>query len=163
MELLTPILSEGTDLACTGRRACRRGGNAEWSSAQDAEDGEHCRGFGRAYEIRRTLLLRRRLNSAIYLGGISASGVARQVFDPQWGRSVTPTTKPWDESFFSTLEAELLSRRRFASQAEAKMAASAKGDTARLDNPCGCIRAWDTLTENTKPTCRRHDQDVDRS
>jgi putative transposase len=26
------------------------------------------------------------------------------------------------ESFFSTLEAELLSRRRFASQAEAKMA-----------------------------------------
>ena len=28
----------------------------------------------------------------------------------------------WCESFFSTLEAELLSRRRFASQAEAKMA-----------------------------------------
>ena len=29
------------------------------------------------------------------------------------------------ESFFSTLEAELLNRRRFASQAEAKMPASA--------------------------------------
>ena len=51
----------------------------------------------------------------------SASGVARQVFDPQWGRSATPTTTPWPRAS-STLEAELLSRRRFASQAEAKMA-----------------------------------------
>src|SRR5260370_26985356 len=25
----------------------------------------------------------------------SASGVARPVFDPRWGRSVTPTTTPW--------------------------------------------------------------------
>ena len=46
------------------------------------------------------------------------------------------------ESFFSTLEAELLSRRRFASQAEARMACFSyirAGIT-----PHGCTPAWVT-------------------
>src|SRR5580700_6450586 len=52
----------------------------------------------------------------------SASGVARQVFDPSMGSVGDAYDNAMAESFFSTLEAELLSRRRFASQAEAKMA-----------------------------------------
>ena len=52
----------------------------------------------------------------------SASGVARQVFDPQWGRSVTPTTTPWPRASSPLLQAELLGCCWFASQAEAKMA-----------------------------------------
>ena len=46
------------------------------------------------------------------------------------------------ESFFSTLEAELLSRRRFASQAEAKMACFSYIEG--WYNPVVRIRAWDT-------------------
>jgi putative transposase len=78
-------------------------------------------------------LPRRRPGAANIPRWRSASAAARRVFDPQWARSVTPEPvlgpakpDPGDnamaESFFSTLEAELLSRRRFASQAEAKMA-----------------------------------------
>ena len=49
------------------------------------------------------------------------------------------------ESFFSTLEAELLSRRRFASQAEAKMACFSYIEGWYIR--CGCIRAWDTARQ----------------
>ena len=46
------------------------------------------------------------------------------------------------ESFFSTLEAELLSRRRFASQAEAKMACFSYIEGWYIRH--GCIRVWNT-------------------
>ena len=46
------------------------------------------------------------------------------------------------ESFFSTLEAELLSRRRFASQAEARMACFSYIEG--WYNPAACTRDWDT-------------------
>ena len=56
------------------------------------------------------------------------------------------------ESFFVTLEAELLSRRRFASQAEAKMACSATSRAGTI--PCACIPASDTARQSPmKPTC----------
>ncbi len=41
---------------------------------------------------------------------------------PRWARSAMPTTTPMAESFFSTLECELLARRRFHSRPEARMA-----------------------------------------
>jgi len=44
------------------------------------------------------------------------------------------------ESFFSTLEAELLARRRFASQAEAKMACSATSKDGTILP--ACTRHW---------------------
>ena len=40
---------------------------------------------------------------------------------PQWGRSATPTTALC-ESFFASLECELIEQQRFRTQAEAKMA-----------------------------------------
>ena len=46
------------------------------------------------------------------------------------------------ESFFSTLEAELLSRRRFASRPRPRWPASATSRVGIIR--CGCIRAWDT-------------------
>ena len=54
------------------------------------------------------------------------------------------------ESFFATLECKLLERRRFASQAEAKMACSSFIEG--WYNPVGCTRRW--LTDrrwHTKP------------
>ena len=57
------------------------------------------------------------------------------------------------ESFFSTLEAELLSRRRFASQARPAWRASpiSKAGTT----PSACIPAWATARPwSTKPTRR---------
>ena len=52
-----------------------------------------------------------------------ANVAPKLVYGRQWDRSVTDAyDNAMAESFFSTLEAELLSRRRFASQAEAKMA-----------------------------------------
>src|SRR5229473_4756224 len=60
-----PILSEGHGPEhAQRRRACRRGGNAEWSSAQDAGMENTCRGFGRAYEIGAHCCCDDRLNSS---------------------------------------------------------------------------------------------------
>src|SRR6267142_3263885 len=60
-----PILSEGHGPEhAQRRRACRRGGNAEWSSAQDAWMENTCRGFGRAYEIGAHCCCDDRLNSS---------------------------------------------------------------------------------------------------
>ena len=58
------------------------------------------------------------------------------------------------ESFFSTLEAELLKRRRFTSQAEAKMPASA---TSRAGTTLSAfILPWPTGHRSpTKPTRQR--------
>ena len=65
------------------------------------------------------------------------------------------------ESFFSTLEAELLSRRRFASQAEAKMACFSyiEGwyNPMRLHSGLG-YRSPITYEADMQD---RHDQDVD--
>ena len=52
----------------------------------------------------------------------SASGVGEAGVRPSMGSVGDAYDNAMAESFFSTLEAELLSRRRFASQAEAKMA-----------------------------------------
>jgi hypothetical protein len=65
------------------------------------------------------------------------------------------------ESFFSTLEAELLSRRRFASQAEAKMACFSYIEG--WYNP-GAVAFGPgiPLTDNLRSRhAGRHDQDVD--
>jgi putative transposase len=103
----------------------------------------------------------------------SASAAARPVFDPQWARSVRPEPvlgpakpDPGDnalcESFFSTREAELLSRRRLASQVRIpgshprprqRWPASATSRVGPIR--CGCIRAWDIARQYpTKPTGR---------
>ena len=59
------------------------------------------------------------------------------------------------ESFFSTLEAELLSRRRFASQAEAKMACFSYIE-GWYTTRSGCTRPWVTARPwPTKPTCKQ--------
>ena len=62
------ILSEGHGPEhAQRRRACRRGGNAEWSSAQDAGMENTCRGFGRAYEIGAHCCCDDRFASAFFL------------------------------------------------------------------------------------------------
>ena len=64
---------------------------------------------------------------------LSVSAARKPAYRPRWARSGTPepvlgpaTPDPGDnalcESFFATLECELLERRRFASQVEARMA-----------------------------------------
>ena len=60
-----PILSEGDGPEhAQHRRACRRGGNAEWSTAQDAWMENTRRGFGRVHEIGAHCCCDDRLNSS---------------------------------------------------------------------------------------------------
>ena len=47
----------------------------------------------------------------------SANDVGRRVFAPRWGRSGMPYDNAMAESFFATLECELLDRHRFKAQA----------------------------------------------
>ena len=70
----------------------------------------------------------------------SAIAAAKRACGRPWAQSATRMTTPC-ESFFAMLECELLERRRFASQAEAKMACFSftEGIT-----PSGCTRRWAT-------------------
>ena len=61
------------------------------------------------------------------------------------------------ESFFSTLEAELLSRRRFTSQAEARMACFSYIEG--WSDPVWLHSGWDTARQSpTKPRCKKCSQ-----
>src|SRR5712672_2100054 len=88
-----PILSEGHGPEhAQRRRACRRGGNAEWSSAQDAWMENTCRGFGRAYEIGAHCCCDDRLNSSSIRRWHSANAARKPACGHRWDRSATPTT-----------------------------------------------------------------------
>ena len=52
----------------------------------------------------------------------SGSGAGRWASGPRWGRSGDAYDNALCESFFATLECELLDRRRFATQVEARLA-----------------------------------------
>ena len=52
----------------------------------------------------------------------SANDVERQAFAPRWGRFGDAYDNAMAESFFATLECESLDRRRFKTQAEARIA-----------------------------------------
>jgi len=67
-------------------------------------------------------VLRRPLESAQYTSVAFGKRCGEASVRPSMGSVGDAYDNAMAESFFSTLEAELLSRRRFASQAEAKMA-----------------------------------------
>jgi putative transposase len=87
------------------------------------------------------LVLRRPVESTQYTS-LAFGGRCREVgARPSMGSVGDAHDNAMCESFFSTRECELLSRRKFASQAEAKTAsATSKASTIR----CGCIPPSDT-------------------
>jgi transposase InsO family protein len=58
------------------------------------------------------------LNPVSTRRGPSASGSVQQVFSARWAPSATPWTNAVAESFFATLQTELLDRHRWATRAQ---------------------------------------------
>jgi transposase InsO family protein len=72
----------------------------------------------------------------------SASGAARQVFDPQWARSGMPTTTQWPRASSPPSRPSCSAAAGSHPRPRRRWPASATSRVGTIR--CGCIRAWDT-------------------